>query len=158
MTPIHPAFVHFPIALVPLSVAADVIAYATGSSALRATAWWCLVVGAAAAAVTVVAGFVDMERQAIEHDAHHRVHTHMKVGLAVFSVTSGLAVWRWLVEMRGGAVSLGYLAAGLGIVGLVVFQAWLGGELVFRHGVGVAQAGGRSTGDEKPAHARPMHG
>lgn len=158
MTPIHPAVVHFPIALVPVSVVADVIAYATGSVALRAVAWWCLVVGATAVAFAVVFGFVDMERQEIEHDVHHRVHTHMKVGLTVLAATSALAVWRWVVDVRGGAVGLGYLAVGLLVVGLATFQGWLGSELVYRYGVGVGQSRARSTSDEKPAHAPPIHG
>lgn len=142
MPPIHPALVHYPIALVTLSVVADVIGFIVGSQSLQNAGWWALLGAAIGAALTLIAGLFDMSREKIEPAAHRRVHTHMKVGLTLFAVLAGLTVWRWLIY-SSLAYPIGwiYLAAACLVLGLTFFQGWLGGELVFADGVGVAPTG-----------------
>jgi uncharacterized membrane protein len=152
MPPLHPAVVHFPLALVTLSVFADVAGYLARTTALLAVGWWALAVGAIGAAVAVVAGLTDMARERIEDVAHHRVHLHMRVGFTLFVVLSALTFWRWLIYLDatrrpGGA----YLAAAAAVFGLTIFQGWLGSELVFSYGVGVAPTG---QGTEGAAQAK----
>ena len=43
MPPIHPAIVHYPIALVMLSVIADLIGYIRGSESLQMVGCWALI-------------------------------------------------------------------------------------------------------------------
>lgn len=143
MTPRHPAVVHFPIALAMLSVVADAIAWLARDSAIApslfAAGWWALVGAVVFGAIAVVLGLSDMRHEMIEHDAHLRVHHHMRIGFAVLGALGALFVWR-LVGVLGGtlAVGLGYLVAAVIVLALVIYQGWLGGELVFRYGVGVA--------------------
>ncbi len=62
MKPIHPILVHFPLALLPLAVAADLIGFFAGIDSLRHTGW-CAILGASMGAVlTVAAGFFYMYR------------------------------------------------------------------------------------------------
>lgn len=149
MPPVHPAIVHYPIALVTLSVVADLFGFIFGSQSLQHAGWWALLGAAIGAAVALVAGLFDMHREKLPPAAHRRVHTHMKVGLTLFALLAALTVWRWSVyagvsERVGGL----YLTGALSVLALTFFQAWLGGELVFSEGVGVAPTG-QSTEPEK---------
>lgn len=152
MPPLHPAIVHYPIALVTLSVVADLLGYLNDSSSLRGAGWWALLGAAIGAALAIVAGLFDMNREKIEHAAHERVHTHMKVGFTLFAVIAGLTVWRWFIytDPRSG-LGWGYLAAAFIVLALTFFQGWLGGELVYSDGVGVAPTG---QGTEPPDEAK----
>ncbi len=141
MKPVHPIFVHFPIALLFLSVAADLVAFFSHSASLRNTGWWALIGAASGGVVTVAAGIYDMRRANLEEEVHHRVHQHMKVGFALLTAIIGLTVWRWTVYRQPALpVSAIYLDCALLTVGLAAFQGWLGGELVYSHGVFVKRA------------------
>lgn len=152
MPPIHPAIVHYPIALVTLSVVTDFLGYLSDSATLRAAGWWALIGAAVGAAFAVLAGLFDMKRQQIEHEAHKRVHTHMKVGFTLFTAIAALTIWRWFIYSGlGSRLGWGYLIAAFVVLGLTFFQGWLGGELVFSDGVGMATTG---QGSESRATAK----
>ncbi len=139
MRPIHPVLVHFPIALLALSVAADLGAFFTDIESLRATGWWSLAGAALGAIATVLAGIFDMRRADLKEEVHERVHRHMKVGFALLAVIVGLTIWRWTVFRQPGlAVSAIYLDCAILAMALAAFQGWLGGELVYKHGVFVS--------------------
>ena len=145
MTPLHPAVVHFPIALSVLSVGTDAAGWTLRghaiSSSLFAAGWLSLAGAVASAVVAITLGIVDMRRATIEDDVHRQVHHHMRVGFAVFAALAMLLAWR-LSRVLGGDSSVGvaYLVAGSALLALVAYQGWLGGELVFRHRVGVTAA------------------
>lgn len=142
MPPIHPALVHYPIALVTLAVIADLLGYSSGNESLKTVGWWALIGAAVGAALALVAGVFDMNREKIADEAHKRVHTHMKVGFTLFAAIVGLTVWRWFIYTdQSYRLGWGYLIAALLVLGLTFFQGWLGGELVFADGVGVAPTG-----------------
>lgn len=152
MPPVHPAVVHFPVALVTVSVVADLTAYLARSRALLAVGWWTLAAAAVGAGLAVVAGLADMNRERIEDTTHHRVHLHMKVGFTLFVLIAALTFWRWLIHLDAANQPSGvYIVAAVVVFGLTMFQGWLGSELVFSHGVGVAPTG---QGTEDPARAR----
>lgn len=159
MPPVHPALVHYPIALVTLSVLADVIGFTVGSQSLQNAGWWALLGAAIGAALTLIAGLFDMTREKIEPAAHRRVHTHMKVGLTLFAVLAGLTVWRWLIySSLAYPISWTYLVAACLVLGLTFFQAWLGGELVFADGVGVAPTGQGTESSRTKPHGQESSG
>lgn len=155
LPPIHPALVHFPIALLAVSVLADFLAFLGAADSLRDAAWWALLGAAISAAVTVFAGLFDMYRASISDVAHERVHQHRKVGFALAAVIVALAVWRGMIYFdQGVAIGWTYIAAGFLAVGLAAFQGWLGGELVYTHGVGVRpQGAAAAVGHTASGHA-----
>lgn len=160
MKPVHPMLVHFPIALLTLSVAADVVAFFTNIESLRDTGWWSLLGAALGGAVAVLAGIVDMRRADMKEDVHVRVHQHMKVGFALLAVIAGLTVWRWTIFLQPGIpVSAVYLDCAVLAMALAGFQGWLGGELVYTHGVSVARAGASpaAKGKAAPADKKGSH-
>lgn len=144
MPPIHPAIVHFPIALLVLSVIADFFGYIYQSDSLKGAGWWSLLGAAVGGVLAVAAGYYDMKREEekLEHEAHEQVNKHMKVGFALLAAIAGLTIWRWLIYgNQDYSLNWFYLIAAILIVALAFFQGWLGGELVFGYGVGVAPTG-----------------
>ena len=148
MPPLHPPFVHFPIALVTFAFAADLIAHLSNSRSWRTiglAALWGAVVGGIA---TVAAGYYDMGRATLG-ETHEYVDVHMTVGWILMSCLVGLTLWRWRIsrqsEPRIGSL---YVIAALLTLGITLFQGWYGGELVYSQGAGVAAAG---KGTEPPS-------
>lgn len=141
MKPIHPPLVHFPIGLLALSVAADLVAFFARSESLRSTGWWALVGAALGGIVTVLAGVYDMRRATLKEDVHRRVHRYMKIGFALLTSIVGLTVWRWRTYTHAElSVSAFYLDCALLTMALAAFQGWLGGELVYSDAVFVKRA------------------
>jgi len=63
-----------------------------------------------------------------------------------------LTAWRWfLFSRRDRSPGIPYLIAALLVMGLVLFQGWYGGEMVYSQGAGVAAAG---KGTEPPANGK----
>lgn len=160
MPPIHPAIVHFPIALLVLSVIADLFGYFYQSDSLKGAGWWSLLGAGIGAGIAVVAGLYDMNREEIKHEAHEQVHKHLKTGLVVLTSIAGLTVWRWVIysNMEYG-VGWVYLIFAILVLGLTFFQGWLGSELVYGYGVGVAPtAQGTETSFEAKERVRGIVG
>ncbi|MBK8174882.1 MAG: DUF2231 domain-containing protein [Rhodospirillales bacterium] len=143
MLPVHPILVHFPIALLTVSLAADALASVRVSTEARALGFWCLVLAAVGAAGAVMTGLVDMHRADLAMATHGYVHLHRDIGWVLLAVILLLAVWRLRIRRRsgpGGRVGRAYLASAAAAFTLLVFQGWFGGELVYGHGAGVAAA------------------
>jgi uncharacterized membrane protein len=155
MKPVHPTLVHFPIALLFLSVAADLVGFFSNSASLRNTGWWALIGAALGGVVTVAAGVYDMRRATLEEEVHRLVHQHMKVGFALLASIIGLTVWRWTIYTQPElSVSAMYLDVAVLTMGLAGFQGWLGGELVYSHGVFVKRAAPRARPEANPQRAQ----
>ena len=138
--PIHPILVHFPIALLVTSFAADAGYWLTSFATLRHAGFWMLVVASASGALTVLAGMFDMRRAMLDESVHERVHRHMRVGIALYVVICLLTLWRWHFYSSDLRITVLYLDFAFLAVALAAFQGWLGGELVYTHGVFVAKA------------------
>lgn len=142
MPPLHPAIVHLPIALVVFSVVADLIGSWTRSASLRAAGFWALAAAAPAAIAAVAAGYYDMNRATLSAELDGVIHLHVRTGWALMIALVLLALWRWRIGLepkgwKGGV----YTVAAIGMLGLVAFQGWYGGEMVFAYGASVAATG-----------------
>src|SRR5688500_2682440 len=110
---VHPSVVHFPLALLPAAVAADLLGRATGSEALHEVGRVLMPVAAASAAVAAVTGLVAQEEVAVDGVAEELLVTHRNLNLSLVTLSTMLAAWR----VRSERPSAGYLAlalAGLG--------------------------------------------
>ena len=137
MPPLHPAIVHFPVALAVTSVASDTAGALLAIRSLKSVGEWTIAIAVGGAALAVAAGYRDMRRDALKARTHAMVHLHLRFGWAVLIALIALAVWRWIATLPSAI----YLGLGWLTVALVLLQAWLGGELVYAHGAGVAAAG-----------------
>jgi uncharacterized membrane protein len=131
--PIHTILVPLPIGLWIFALVADVAAAATGATEWRTVAYYCIGGGVAGALLAAVAGLVDLLSV---HDPVVRSIGFKHMGLNLLAV----ALFTANCLMRRGAPDhagpLWLTAAGVVVIGL---SGWLGGEMVYRHRVGVDQ-------------------
>jgi uncharacterized membrane protein len=130
--PIHPMIVGVPIGLCTFSFVADLIRMSgVGGAAWFDVALYAMAGGIVGALIAAVPGFIDY---LFITDARVRdiAFAHMVSALFVVAIF-GFSLWlRW-----GG--DLGYLPIGVSLVGLILLGVvgWLGGEMVFVHGMGM---------------------
>lgn len=134
---LHPMLVVFPLGLLATSVAWDICRLATGEARWGLISYWTIVAGVIGALLAAVPGFIDW--LAIPRNTRARMVGlyHMSLNLVVL----GLFVVSLIA--RSGAPG-GYEMAGFGRmvwgwlgVALTLPSAWLGGELIERHGISV---------------------
>jgi uncharacterized membrane protein len=141
--PIHPMLVGIPIGLWVFAVVADLVHMGGGGPAWKDVAWYCIGGGIVGALLAAVPGLVDLT--SISAGNVRKVAlTHMTVNLIVVGLY-GLSFWGRTRDPFGGwpaAISgIGLLLLGLG--------GWLGGELVFVHGMGVEAAEAKGSGRKR---------
>jgi uncharacterized membrane protein len=136
--PIHPILIPFPIALWTTSFGTDVVFYFWRNSSLLLIAKFLLAAGCLGAIAAAVPGIVDwlsIKDSSVKRiaDWHARLNI---IALIVFATSLYL-------RMRTGAHWVNYhhtvpfLLSFLGVI-LISISGWLGGELAYKHGVGVS--------------------
>jgi len=135
---VHPSLVHFPLTLLPLAIGADLIGRFTGNEKLNWVGKWGMAATAITGAVAGLAGLVAQEEVNVTGRTRDMLITHRNLNLAAVGVIGAMAVRRARVEEP----SIPYLLGGVAALGVVLFSAYIGGELVYRHGVGVEPADG----------------
>jgi uncharacterized membrane protein len=134
--PIHPMLIPFPLALWTTSFVVDVLFYFTRQPTLLIIAKFMIATGCLAAVAAAAAGFIDW--LAIKDGEVKKVanwHARLNViALIVFAVSLFLRLGKYS-EMVGRRLTIPFLLSLLGVI-LIAISGWLGGELVFRHGVG----------------------
>ena len=141
----HPALVHYPIALLPTALAADALGSVTGSKTLQRFGRGLMPLAAISAAVSGLAGLVAQEACRADEEAMEMLVTHRNLNIGLIGLTGVMAVKR----AGKSRASARYLLAGAAGVGAMVYSAYLGGRMVYAHGVGVSAAGGVRE-DEAP--------
>jgi uncharacterized membrane protein len=152
---LHPALVHFPIALSAVALLFEAVVWLRWYSAPAdrcAAALWIL--AAAGAGATYAAGRVAADGVgALSPAAEATLASHADAGFATVSALGVLALLRaWLVWRgarhapdRRDALRIVALLLALMIQGIVAYTADLGGALVFRHGVAVSERPARAA-------------
>jgi len=135
---VHPAIAHFPVALLPTAVAADLIGRLTHNDSLMEMGRQLMPVAAASVAATGIAGFAAQEAVRTRDVSHDLLVTHRTLNIGLLALSVVLAG----VRARSRRPSAGYLLAGLAGAALVTYSGYLGGRMVYAHGVGVEPADG----------------
>ena len=101
MPPLHPAFVHFPIALVVVSFITDLLGRLFNKPSLRWTGLWSLIAALMFGAITAATGYWDWKRLGgVLGDANRYVDFHFDVGLVLVGAVIVLTVWRIIYSRR----------------------------------------------------------
>lgn len=134
--PLHPMLVHFPVALLSVSLLWDGVALWTGVPLWWALAFWTLVVGLVASLPAVATGLADYAQLSPDTPAESTATRHLLfTGTAVTAFLGSLLV-RGGPEALGGARLAGALAcSGVGLV-LLAVGGHLGALLVYQYEVG----------------------
>jgi uncharacterized membrane protein len=149
---IHPMLIHAPLVLLPTAAITDVAA-ATSDWGVKRFAldaagrrlWWAGVGTAFAAGLAGMAA--SQEIRLDDDDARDAMWLHGIGNFGILLASAGLAAWRSTHRVSALSATLGATA-----VGAAVYTAWLGGELVYRHGAGVKglPAGARAGVEDSP--------
>ncbi|HJT24718.1 MAG TPA: DUF2231 domain-containing protein [bacterium] len=127
-TKLHPIFVNFTAALVPISIATDFAARFLKRESLRSTAWWTLLFATAITPLTAVSGWLFW--MADDNGVSGMtIHKWLGTGLAVLLVL--LFMWRYRLNQKRQWATLPYLLVGAIFVIALTIQGHLGGEQVF---------------------------
>lgn len=146
--PLHPAVVSLPIGLLTFSLAADLVRWLGGGSIWRDLAFYTLGAGILSAVIAAVPGFIDFMTIT---DA--RVRDIAVAHMATMLVVLGIFVFSFWLRWTGttGALPVGVSALGLTFLGI---GAWLGGEMVFVHGQGMAASALKNDGRKETGPSR----
>ena len=128
--PIHPMLVAIPIGLWIFSLACDVIrVMGAASPNWEIAAYYTLVGGIIGALVAAVPGFIDM--LSLPRGIKRTALIHMTINLTVVA----LYVWNAWLRKHSGLD----LAVWLSVIAVVLLavSGWLGGKMVYVHGVAV---------------------
>ncbi|HEY5802650.1 MAG TPA: DUF2231 domain-containing protein [Lysobacter sp.] len=133
--PLHPALVHFPVACWSLASGSDLVGMLWIPSAWQ-LASVLMAIGTLVATVAMAAGLAELPDlepgTAVARDARH----HMLFASAAWSCYAASLLMRIQVETWAHP---GPLAIGLGLAGFAALcgAGWMGGKLVYLHGIGV---------------------
>jgi uncharacterized membrane protein len=135
--PIHPMLIPFPIALWIFSLVADLIYLWRGNPVWEWVAFYALaggIVGALLAAVFGIIDYFSIKDRKVSSIAAWHVRINV-LALLVFAAS-------FYLRTASGAHMVDEsltIPVGLSVVGviLITISGWLGGELVFKHGVAV---------------------
>ena len=130
--PIHPMLIPFPIVCFILTFVTDIL-YTRGTDPTWANASvWLLIVGLVMAALAAVAGLTDFLGDKRIQGADAVKHMLANVTAVVLELVN-------LILRMGNPrfiESTGVYISGL-VVLILLYSGWKGGDLVFRHGIGV---------------------
>lgn len=135
--PIHPMLVPFPIVFFISALATDLLFFGNEAEIWATASVWLLGAGLVTAALAALAGLVDFfgdRRVRSLRDAR----MHMIGNIVAVLVEAVNLVLRLGDPVAG--VSTGVILSAVAVV-ILAFTGWKGGELVFRHRVGVHDGG-----------------
>lgn len=140
---VHPSLVHYPLTFLPISVGADLWGKLTGNDMLKQIGRYSMTAGAVSALLAGLAGLIAQEEVDLDSDeARGMLTSHRNLNLGLIA-GSALMAWRRNKSEPGA----GYLAAGIGSLAGLMWSAYLGGKLVYKHGAGVERANGVLDGE-----------
>lgn len=134
--PIHPMLIPFPLALWTTSFVVDIVFYFVRHPTLVVIAKFTLAAGCLGALAAAIPGFIDW--LSIRNGEVKKVanwHARLNVAaLVIFTISLFLRMGRYS-ELVGRRLTIPFLLSLVGMI-LIAISGWLGGELVFRYGVG----------------------
>jgi uncharacterized membrane protein len=141
LTHLHPSLIHFPIALLFVSVALDMLARRASAMqrSLRFSRWLSLLLGSVATLPAVLTGL-------IAHLPYEQsplidvIEVHQYLGFGTTLLFGALTGWRWRTRRQQRDAAASWLYVGVAVVGLavLVLTGMTGGNVVYQYGIGVA--------------------
>jgi uncharacterized membrane protein len=132
--PLHPLLVPFPIAFLVGALVTDIAYVKSGWWMWAYASSWLIGAGIVMALVAAIAGFTDFfgdrRIRRLKRAWYHMIGNLTAVLLSIVN---------FIIHTRDGEAAV--VPTGIALSGVVVllllFNGWMGGEMVFRHGVGV---------------------
>lgn len=133
----HPIFVHFTVGLLSISALLYCAGMLLRKPNLLIVARWNLWIGATVTIGTVLAGFYAYNTVAHDGPSHAAMTDHKNWALVTASIFGVLALWSIIKHRGAKTVHLIFVVLILIASGLLAVTGFKGGEVVYRHGMGV---------------------
>ena len=127
-TKLHPILVNFTAALVPVSVASDVIGRLRKDESLRHTGWWTLFGATVITPFTALTGWLFWMP---DDNGVTGMTIHKWLGTSLAVLLFGLFAWRLRLRRQQRWATMPYLALGILFIAALVIQGHLGGQQAF---------------------------
>jgi uncharacterized membrane protein len=134
--PIHPMLIPFPLALWVTSFAIDILFYFLRHATLLILSKFMIAagcIGAIAAAIPGIVDWLSIKNGDVKKVANWHARLNI-VALVVFAISLFLRMGSYS-GLVGRKLTIPFLLSLVGVI-LIAISGWLGGELVFRYGVG----------------------
>ena len=142
--PIHPMLIPFPLALWTTSFVVDVLFYFLRHPTLLIVSKFMIAAGCLGALAAAIPGIIDW--LSINNGDVKKVanwHARLNItALVVFAISLFLRMGSYS-HFVGRKLTIPFLLSLVGVI-LIAISGWLGGELVFRYGMGTTPRGGNS--------------
>ncbi len=136
--PLHPIVVHFAIAMVLFSFCCDLIGYFTRNSRLLEVSWWNLFVASLAVFVAVLLGQFEAAIAPTYPAVLPVLTSHTFTGWLLAAAIVVVTAIRFVMRRRQPiAIPAAYLGLSTLLSCLVLFQVYLGSQLVWVYGLHV---------------------
>lgn len=150
--PIHPLLIPFPIVSFIGALITDTMWLSTQEGGWATASNWLLGVGLVTALLAAAAGMADYlgDERVKQIGAATR---HMIANIVVVT----LEAVNLVVRLTAGSDQIGTLGVWLSLASVVIlaYSGWLGGELVYRHRVGVQETRDDAIGHDEAGGGRP---
>lgn len=147
--PIHPMLIPFPIALWTFSCICDLVSILRfGGTLWEDMAFFSMAGGVIGAVIAAVPGYLDF-RSLVDTSVRRIGRWHMATNLFLVGLFA-INLWLRLDGQAGDILPFGLSLIGLAMLGI---SGWLGGELVYGHGVAVESQVPVTTGMKGSGHA-----
>jgi uncharacterized membrane protein len=137
--PLHPAIIHFPIALSLVALLFELLARHPRARNLEPAAGLLIVLGALGGVAAVLSGQLARDAAVVPPVVVPLLARHEDVGELAMWLLLAVAAGRLVLAWRGwfkGIVPWLYLLAATVAAGAVSYNGYLGGKMVFDHGLG----------------------
>lgn len=151
----HPILVHFTLALLSISALLYLAGLVLKKKNLLIAARWNLWIGAVATVGTVLAGLYAYNTVTHDGMSHVAMTDHRNWALPTAGIFVTLAFWAAWKQRGAQAVSPAFVVIMLLATGLLAVTGYKGGEVVYRHGIGVMRMPEMHGDDDHDGH---MHG
>jgi uncharacterized membrane protein len=133
---IHPIVVHFVIAMVLFAFLCDVIGYFTKNHRLYEVSWWNMFFATISIFIAIIFGQIEAGLSLAYYAAQPVLNLHTLLGWSLSGIVAGITGWRYVIRLQDPQkLPFAYLIAGLLLTLLVLYQVYLGDNLVWVYGL-----------------------
>ena len=137
---LHPAFVHFPIALIPTALLLYFLGIVLKKPALNLAGRLCLYLALISGVITIATGLAAQASFPHNETIHHMMQTHRTIGLVLACFLMVLTVWSFWQKEQAPRGSWAFLIVLAGATYLVLQNGDLGSRMVYIQGAAVKPA------------------
>lgn len=137
---IHPAFVHFPIALLPVTLLFYALGFVWRKQGFLTAGRGCLYLSTVSVITSVITGLIAQNTVPHNDRIHHMMDTHRITGLIILGLTVVLNVWSFVQSEQRPKAPWAFLLGTAVACYFALQNGDLGSRMVYLEGAGVKPA------------------